>query len=78
MASHSIECVTSKASVLETFQLRPNAKLQPNVITLIRIYTVCVHVQHKGCQCMVDACVCVHVTACLGVGEAYCDCSELL
>ena len=27
---------------------------------------------------MVDACVCVHIGACLGVGEAYCDCSELL
>ena len=46
------------------------------------LHTVCVHVQYTGCQCMVDACVCVcvcvHLGACLGVGEAYCDCSELL
>ena len=42
------------------------------------LHTVCVHVQYTGCQCIVDACVCVHLGACLGVGEAYCDCSELL
>ena len=44
------------------------------------LHTVCVHVRYTGCQCMVDACVCVcvHLGACLGVGEAYCDCSELL